>query len=194
MPVWWPGRPLTPGLWVSVAWACCGARATRTADAAGGRPRPRRDHLCRRAKPRCQRARRRHVGGLDVVATVPVTPGIARTIDAGLLAARHQNQREFRELRRWLTVQLDPFPTRQPDRGSTAPTHPEMSRTDLLGVVMVGSWRPAWSLGSVPAGWPGSTDLWPSWLQVDLPADEWGPVNGCWLERSVDSLQHPALP
>jgi hypothetical protein len=62
------------------------------------------------------------VSGLDVVATVPVTPGIARTIDAGLLAARHQNQREFRELRRWLTVQLDPFPTRQPDRRSTAPS------------------------------------------------------------------------
>ncbi len=31
------------------------------------------------------------VTGLDVVATVPVTPGIARTIDAGLLATRHQN-------------------------------------------------------------------------------------------------------
>ena len=29
------------------------------------------------------------VTGLDVVATVPVTPGVARTIDAGLLAARH---------------------------------------------------------------------------------------------------------
>ena len=38
--------------------------------------------------------------GLDVVATVPVTPRIARTIDAGLLATRHPRQREFRSLRR----------------------------------------------------------------------------------------------
>ena len=71
------------------------------------------------------------VTGLDVVATVPVTPGIARTIDAGLLTARHQNQREFRDLRRWLTTQLDPFPTRPPPRRATAPIHPEMAGTDL---------------------------------------------------------------
>ena len=75
------------------------------------------------------------VTGLDVVATVPVTPGVARTIDAGLLAARHQNQREFRDLRRWLTTQLDPFPTRPPPRRATAPTHPEMAGTDLLGAL-----------------------------------------------------------
>ena len=71
------------------------------------------------------------VTGLDVVATVPVTPGIARTIDAGLLAARHHDQREFRDLRRWLTTQLDPFPSRRPPRRATAPTHPEMAGTDL---------------------------------------------------------------
>jgi hypothetical protein len=75
------------------------------------------------------------VTGLDVVATVPVTPGVARTIDAGLLTARSRSQREFGGLRRWLTTQLDPFPTRPPDRRSTAPTHPEMSGTDLLGAL-----------------------------------------------------------
>ena len=80
------------------------------------------------------------VTGLDVVATVPVTPGIARTIDAGLLAARHQNQREFRDLRRWLTTQLDPFPTRPPPRRATAPTQPEMAGTDLPVALCATGW------------------------------------------------------
>ena len=71
------------------------------------------------------------VTGLDVVATVPVSPGVARTIDAGLLAARHPSQSEFRDLRRWLTTQLDPFPSHQPPRGATAPTQPEKATTIL---------------------------------------------------------------
>jgi hypothetical protein len=93
------------------------------------------------------------VTGLDVVATVPVTPGIARTIDAGLLASRHENLREFRDLRRWLTTQLDPFPTRPPDRRSTAPTHPEMNGTDLpVALCALAGWS---SLG-VPKALPAS--------------------------------------
>lgn len=71
------------------------------------------------------------VTGVPVIATVPVTPAVSRSIDSGLLARRHANLAEFRPLRRWLTLQLDPFPTRSPRR-STAPNHPSMSGTDLL--------------------------------------------------------------
>ncbi len=71
------------------------------------------------------------VTGLDVVATVTATPSVARTIDAGLLARRYKNLTEFRPLRRWLTLQLDPFPTRRPDPRRAAPNHPSMSGTDL---------------------------------------------------------------
>lgn len=71
------------------------------------------------------------VTGLGVLATVPATPTIARTIDAGLLARRYRNLTEFRMLRRWLTLQLDPFPTRRPAPRRAAPNHPSMSGTDL---------------------------------------------------------------
>ncbi len=70
------------------------------------------------------------VTGLEVLATVPVSPAIARTIDAGLLASRCRNLAEFRPLRRWLTLQLDPFPARRSRSRRAAPTHPSMSGTD----------------------------------------------------------------
>jgi hypothetical protein len=71
------------------------------------------------------------VAGLKVLATVIAAPAIARTVDAGLLACRYRNLTEFRPLRRWLTLQLDPFPTRRSHSRSAAPNHPSMSGTDL---------------------------------------------------------------
>lgn len=70
------------------------------------------------------------VTGLDVVATVAATPTVSRTIDAGLLTRRYRNLPDLRPLRRWLTLQLDPFPAR-PDPRRAAPNHPSMSGTDL---------------------------------------------------------------
>ncbi len=93
------------------------------------------------------------VTGLDVVVTTPVTPGVARTIDAGLLAARHESQREFRDLGRWLTSQLDPFPTRPSDRRATAPTQPGMAGTDLPGALCA---LAGWSSLGVPKAHPAS--------------------------------------
>jgi conjugative relaxase-like TrwC/TraI family protein len=49
------------------------------------------------------------VTGIEIVATVPVTPAVARSIDAGLLAGRLDRMSEFRHLRRWLTGLLDHF-------------------------------------------------------------------------------------
>lgn len=43
------------------------------------------------------------VSGRPVVAVVNHTPGVARTIDAGLLMSRFARLREFTELRTWLT-------------------------------------------------------------------------------------------
>ena len=70
------------------------------------------------------------VTGVDVVATVPVTPAVARTIDAGLLATRHLGLREFHDLPRWLAGHLDPFPTGQPHSGTpcTNPARNEWHR------------------------------------------------------------------
>ncbi len=76
------------------------------------------------------------VNGLDVVAVVPASPGVARSIDAGLFSIRHDRRREFRRLQRWLTGVLEPFPppaqsTVSPG-GSAAPESVDMSGTDLL--------------------------------------------------------------
>lgn len=46
------------------------------------------------------------VTGIDVIAQVPVTPSVARSIDAGLLLARHAQHNEFSALRRWLHCRL----------------------------------------------------------------------------------------
>jgi len=76
------------------------------------------------------------VTGIDVIAVVPASPGVARAIDAGLFAIRHDRLREFGRLQRWLTGILEPFPpaaqsTVSPDE-STAPESVDMSGTDLL--------------------------------------------------------------
>ncbi len=71
------------------------------------------------------------VTGLDVLAAVAATPAVARIIDAGLLVGSHHKLPEFRPLRLWLTLQLDPFPPRRSVTRSTAPDHPSMSGTDL---------------------------------------------------------------
>jgi hypothetical protein len=68
------------------------------------------------------------VTDLDVLATVDASPSVARSIDAGLLPSCIGSLAEFRQLRSWLTRQIDPFPTRP----TTAPNHPEMTGTDLL--------------------------------------------------------------
>ncbi|MEZ5230135.1 MAG: hypothetical protein R2710_26755 [Acidimicrobiales bacterium] len=111
------------------------------------------------------------VTGLDVVATVAGTPSVARTIDSGLLAARYRNLADFRPLRRWLTLQLDPFPARRTDPRRTAPNHPSMSGTDLLLPPVAeltgasplpihrGSRRPATTSDSWPARRAGNASL-----------------------------------
>ena len=112
-------------------------RAARTVlprpqDAHGGPTRPRRAYPIVAEAGRALNERDvTDVTGVDVLATVAATPTIARTIDAGLLACRYRNLPEFRALRRWLTLQLDPFPTRRPDPRRAAPNHPSMSGTDL---------------------------------------------------------------
>ncbi len=72
------------------------------------------------------------VTGLDVVATVPVTPAVARAIDAGILPARLPRLREFARLSRWFIAELEPFPTRLPTSHAAAPPTLEMPGTDLL--------------------------------------------------------------
>ena len=64
------------------------------------------------------------VVGTEIVATVPVSPSIARAIDAGLLAARTVNEPQLRPFRRWLCDQLEPFPARQPPAMRSAPPDP----------------------------------------------------------------------
>jgi len=76
------------------------------------------------------------VNGIDVIAVVPASPGVARSIDAGLFAIRHDRLREFRRLQRWLTGVLEPFPPPAESTVSpgelTAPESVDMSGTDLL--------------------------------------------------------------
>ena len=55
----------------------------------------------------------------SVVATIPVAAAVARSIDAGLLAARHGQLRELSSLRRYLTTIL-PIDA---DQASTTPEH-----------------------------------------------------------------------
>jgi len=79
------------------------------------------------------------VNGIDVIAVVPASAGVARAIDAGLFAIRHDRLREFRRLQRLLTGILEPFPppaesTVSPDE-LTAPESVDMSGTDLLGAL-----------------------------------------------------------
>lgn len=64
--------------------------------------------------------------GIPVVATVAVTPAAARTIDAGLLLARHASLREFTELRRWLA--RHPAALNSVDSGHQAALHIEPPR------------------------------------------------------------------
>jgi len=79
------------------------------------------------------------VNGIDVIAVVPTSAGVARSIDAGLFSIRHDRLREFRRLQRWLTGILEPFPppaqsTVSPGE-STAPESVDMSGTDLPGAL-----------------------------------------------------------
>ena len=49
-----------------------------------------------------------YITGVPVIAQIPVTAAVARTIDAGLLIARLHNQDEFAPLRRWTQHKLAP--------------------------------------------------------------------------------------
>jgi len=79
------------------------------------------------------------VNGVDVIATVAASAGVARAIDAGLFAIRHDRLREFRRLQRWLNGILEPFPraaaTSVSGTESTAPESVDMCGTDLLGAL-----------------------------------------------------------
>jgi len=79
------------------------------------------------------------VNGIDVVATVAASAGVARAIDAGLFAIRHYRLRGFRRLQRWLTGILEPFPSPAQSTvstgESTAPESVDMCGTDLPGAL-----------------------------------------------------------
>jgi hypothetical protein len=69
--------------------------------------------------------------GIPVLATVPVTATAARTIDAGLLPARHATLREFSQLRRWLTRHLAGLDSADPRTNARCTTTPQDHGTDL---------------------------------------------------------------
>lgn len=57
------------------------------------------------------------ITGLTVLATIGVTPAVARTLDGGLASARLARMREFAQVRPWLTS-LVPGPSFSLDRGA----------------------------------------------------------------------------
>jgi hypothetical protein len=98
------------------------------------------------------------VTGLEIVATVPVTASVARSIDAGLLASRLDRMSEFGHLRRWLTGLLDPFPPPPSRPETTAPSEHQMSGTDLLLALCASSRR--WEIVSRRAGSTRLPSVW----------------------------------
>jgi hypothetical protein len=64
------------------------------------------------------------VTGIPVVATVAVTPAVARTIDAGLLIGRLHRLRDLAPLRRYTAGLLNFPPRRDPTSGLLAPALP----------------------------------------------------------------------
>jgi hypothetical protein len=73
--------------------------------------------LCAEAGRSLDRRDVEDIAGLPVLATVDVTPAVARTIDAGLAATRLARMREFAHVRRWLTSFVS-GPSCGPDRGA----------------------------------------------------------------------------
>jgi len=76
--------------------------------------------LCAEAGRSLDRRDVEDIAGLPVLATVDVTPAVARTIDAGLAATRLARMREFAHVRRWLTSFVS-GPSCGPDRGAPGP-------------------------------------------------------------------------
>ena len=74
--------------------------------------------LCAEAGRSLDRRDVEDIAGLPILATVDVTPAVARTLDAGLAATRLARMREFAQLRRWLTS-LVSGPSFGPDRGAS---------------------------------------------------------------------------
>ncbi len=76
--------------------------------------------LCAEAGRSLDRRDVEDIAGLPVLATVDVTPSVARTLDAGLAATRLARMREFAQVRRWLTSFVS-GPSCGPDRGAPRP-------------------------------------------------------------------------
>jgi hypothetical protein len=76
--------------------------------------------LCAEAGRSLDRRDVEDIAGLPVLATVDVTPAVARTLDAGLAATRLARMREFAQVRRWLTSFVS-GPSCGPDRGAPRP-------------------------------------------------------------------------
>jgi hypothetical protein len=76
--------------------------------------------LCSEAGRALDRRDVEDIAGLPVLATVDVTPSVARTLDAGLAATRLARMREFAQVRRWLTSFVS-GPSCGPDRGAPRP-------------------------------------------------------------------------
>ena len=73
--------------------------------------------LCAEAGRALDRRDVEDIAGLAVLATVDVTPAVARTLDAGLAVSRLPKMREFAQLRRWLTSP-DSRPSIGPDQAA----------------------------------------------------------------------------
>ncbi|MEZ5265259.1 MAG: hypothetical protein R2755_26565 [Acidimicrobiales bacterium] len=73
------------------------------------------------------------VTGVPVVAAVAVSPAVARTIDAGLLAARHAKLRDLAPLRRYAQRLDEPVDSRAP----TAAGHPNPAALNRSGQLTV---------------------------------------------------------
>ena len=76
--------------------------------------------LCSEAGRSLDRRDVEDIAGLPVLATVDVTPAVARTLDAGLAATRLAKMSEFAQVRGWLTS-LVSSPSFGPDRGAPRP-------------------------------------------------------------------------
>lgn len=72
--------------------------------------------LCSEAGRALDRRDVEDIAGVPVLATVDVTPAVARTLDAGLATTRLARMREFAQVRRWLTS-LVSSRSLGPDRG-----------------------------------------------------------------------------
>jgi hypothetical protein len=118
--------------------------------------------------------------GVAVVATVPVTATVARTVDAGLLAARHGALREFSQLRRWLSGHLAGLGSADRRTLSRCTTTPQEHGTDLpLALKRKRRRCPAGVRGLLPVGPFEPVVLHPRGCRVALGGVAY-PSQGAW--------------